>query len=347
MRWPALVGVLALSAVVSIFRATGHVPGRATLPPRTVSVLHLRALRDSILHADLAEGLGARAARVSPGWRGLVAVARDTGGRVSPLADSTLRRVRLAWGRAVGSVPRVPALLIVDDEVRVPFVFPAPGRGGACTTTVWTAGAAWRTGAIGPCAWLATLGTPSPGLSGWLDSTGVLSQAVPAGFVPTDSTLTDYARKYAALGQWAPAAGMTAPAYLAAPAAVACASGRIASCVPAAMLSGRDRQDDGLWSYFGRPSGLGGYQRFLLRDLNSEFGTDRLAVFWHSSGPVPEAFQSAFGVPLDQWLQPRLRDFLGSVELGAGRLGPVALSALLWTLVLGTFTWAVARRLRA
>jgi hypothetical protein len=346
MRWPAFVGILAFVATFSIFRATRDDGAVPRVSSRTLRGVHLRALHDSILRADLREGLPARAARLSPPVEGLVVVARDSAGVLRRLPDSTLRPIRYAWGRAVGGTSRVPALLIVDDVTRDPLVTPTPERGGVCTIAVWFPDAAYRDGPLGPCAWYARLGMPSDPVAAWLDSTGVLPSAAPAGFIPTDSTLRDYARRYAALGVMAPLTGMTAPAYTAAPPAVRCAAGDLAACLPAAMASDSVRGIDGFWSYWGRPAGLGGYERYLLRDLDREFGPDRLAAFWHSPRPVPEAFRSAFGVPLDRWLAPHLSDHLGTLELGAGRLGMAAVSALIWTLLLGGFGWLAARRLR-
>ena len=138
--------------------------------------------------------------------------------------------------------------------------------------------------------------------------------------------------------------GITPPVYNASPEAVRCAVGQVESCFSATSKTNVLRR--GPWAFWGVPSSLGGYQSYLLRDLDHEFGRARMTAFWHSSAPVPAAFQSAFGLPLNDWLAPHLRDYLGTVELGAGDVGHAALSALVWTVLLVMLGWWAARRLR-
>ena len=346
MRWPALVGLIALAIVGAVYRAARPPQAPMVVSEQARRGAHLRALRDSILRADIREGLATRAIRAAPAEGGLVVVTRDSDGALHALPDSERRHVTLAWQRAVGGAAHVPSFLVVDEFAGRTVTPPGSGQGAACWSSHWTVEAIWRGGQLGPCAWYATLGEPSATVGAWLQANGALQHALPPHFVQTDSTPALYGERYAALGFAGPLSGMTPPAYIASPKAVRCASGDVRSC------TGADRESDelalppGAWVYFGGAVGLGGYQSYLLRDLDHEFGRERLEAFWRSSGPIPDAFLSAFGVPLNDWLAPHLRGYLGTVELGAGDVGRAALSALVWTVLLGMLGWWAARRLR-
>jgi len=47
---------------------------------------------------------------------------------------------------------------------------------------------------------------------------------------------------------------------------------------------------------------LTGEAGYLLADLEEEFGAERFQAFWTSEAPVDEAFESAFGAPVGQWM---------------------------------------------
>lgn len=345
MRWPALVGLALFALVVSAYRTifTSWYAG-PVITPRYEAQRHLGGLRDSILRADVREGLATRAARVAPPRAGLIVVTRDDDGVLGAVPDSARRPIDLAWQRAVGDQTRIPAVVIVDLSVRDPLIAPSSMQGSACVSSHWSADRVWQEGQLGPCAWYASLGLPSASVGDWVGTNGVLYDAVPSGFVSRDSTPAARSKRILGMGFAASLAGLIPPVYDASADAVRCVEGSRESCFTATTKS--DAFPTGPWAFWGVPSSLGGYQSYLLRDLDREFGRQRLTAFWHSSVPMPAAFESAFGVPLSDWLAPHLRDYLGTVELGAGDVGRAALSALVWTVLLGVLGWWAARRLR-
>ena len=54
----------------------------------------------------------------------------------------------------------------------------------------------------------------------------------------------------------------------------------------------------------------------VFRALETEFGPDRFQAFWTSPLPVPDAFHSAFGVPVERWVMGFGRSHLGSLNRG-------------------------------
>ena len=345
MRWPTLVGLALFALVVSGYQSLfTHWYAPPLITPRYVAQRHLGELRDSILRADVREGLPARAARVAPPRSGLVVVLRDADGALHALPDTARQPIDAAWQRVVGSRPLIPAVVVVDGSVRDPLIAPSAGPGSVCVSSHWTAQWVWQDHQLGPCAWYASLGLPSASVGDWVGTNGVLYDAVPSGFVSRDSTPAARSERILGMGFAASLAGLVPPVYDASADAVRCVEGSRESCFTATTKS--DALPTGPWTFWGVPSSLGGYQSYLLRDLDREFGRQRLTAFWHSSAPMPAAFESAFGVPLSDWLAPHLRNYLGTVELGAGDVGRAALSALVWTVLLGLLGWWAARRLR-
>lgn len=347
MRWPAFAGVIALAATVSIYRAVRPVARPAPVSAQTQRLRHLRALQDSILAAELREGLVARATRLSPVRHGIVGVSEDRAGTLHPLPDSAVRILDSVWARYVPAEPKLTTVLIEGGSGWK--IIPGSDGNGTqlCAVALWPGFLGpterqipyW----IGPCTWYARYGAPGAAIAAWLQRTGVGWRAVPPRFVSTDSTPAQYGLWYRRLHFVAGLTGTAPPAYDAAPAAIRCSQGGTAACALAATAPDGSASYESFW---GAMRGMGSYQGYLLRDLFHDFGPDRVGVFWRSSAPVPEAFQSAFGVPVSEWLGPHLRDYLGAVELGAGDLRGASLSALIWVLLIGGLCWWAARRLR-
>jgi hypothetical protein len=80
---------------------------------------------------------------------------------------------------------------------------------------------------------------------------------------------------------------------------------------------------------------LPGVEHQLLTDLEAEFGQDRFARFWTSSLAVPEAFEEAFGLAPDRWLQGWVRRHYFSGPSGAELVeaGAIAVVLLLGSIV--------------
>ncbi|MCK5650045.1 MAG: hypothetical protein KAJ42_01650 [Gemmatimonadetes bacterium] len=58
----------------------------------------------------------------------------------------------------------------------------------------------------------------------------------------------------------------------------------------------------------------GGFDRALLADIETEFGPERFQRFWTSEEEFAEAFESAFGVPLGDWVMKWAQERLGKIE---------------------------------
>jgi hypothetical protein len=57
-----------------------------------------------------------------------------------------------------------------------------------------------------------------------------------------------------------------------------------------------------------------GFDRSLLADIENEFGAERFQRFWTSEGEMAVAFESAFGVPLGEWIMEWAQERLGKIE---------------------------------
>ncbi len=66
------------------------------------------------------------------------------------------------------------------------------------------------------------------------------------------------------------------------------------------------------YRYF--PEIYGGFDRGFLADIETEFGPDRFQRFWTSEEELAEAFESAFGVPLGDWVMSWAQERLGKIE---------------------------------
>ncbi len=91
---------------------------------------------------------------------------------------------------------------------------------------------------------------------------------------------------------------------------------------------------------------LGFFGSRFLADLEAAMGPDRFARFWASPDPMPEAFEGAFGVPLETWVHGWLLRRFEPVRAGTALGGGEASSILLWIALAFTAAAAVQRRRR-
>jgi hypothetical protein len=63
---------------------------------------------------------------------------------------------------------------------------------------------------------------------------------------------------------------------------------------------------------------LGQHEQFLFQDLVEEFGPARFGAFWRSDADLEKAFESAFGVPVAQWMMTWARRHYGELQRGPG-----------------------------
>jgi hypothetical protein len=89
---------------------------------------------------------------------------------------------------------------------------------------------------------------------------------------------------------------------------------------------------------------FGGYDEFLFESLEKEFGPERFQAFWASELPVLEAFQSAFGLPAEEWVMAWAQAFFGPLERGPGVPLNASLLALLTIGVFGGLAASAANR---
>ena len=164
---------------------------------------------------------------------------------------------------------------------------------------------------VGPCLLHAKYGSPGDGTFHWLRSGGyALGEGSMGYWVRRDTIPME--REVRGFG--------VRRIYRLSPDGEACVMGRRDACLRA-FLKGDSRGPAGLsypwgsdlWSSgispvafrsggAGSRVGFGGTGARLLYDLEEEFGTERFARFWSSELDVEEAFQTAFGEPVEEWL---------------------------------------------
>lgn len=98
------------------------------------------------------------------------------------------------------------------------------------------------------------------------------------------------------------------------------------------------------------PSGemppLGNSGRYLVADLEAQFGPQRFRAFWTSNAEVPQAFEAAFGVPMDEWALSWVSDNLGLTRAGPSLPRPDALGGILLLALCAIVAGAWTRRRR-
>jgi hypothetical protein len=73
----------------------------------------------------------------------------------------------------------------------------------------------------------------------------------------------------------------------------------------------------------------------LLRDLETQFGTERFRQFWQSGQPVEQAFEAAFGVALGEWVHDWSEARYGPITLGSRMKADTIVLSLIF---IGLFT---------
>jgi hypothetical protein len=265
--------------------------------------------------------------------------------------------VGLIWRPAdLGAIPGMPiaartrAVTFVGRHRGTPFcvrALPYLERAGPATL---------RYGPdLGPCRIYAKYGAPGDMIQEWLEAASLGFARVAA---PTYAA--DIARMQPPARGTMRLFGMTRPPQASANVAVqACLAGRADACERA--LTDPEliapQVGDEAWIVANSPaSSLGGgaatppfgyLDDGLLYEWEATFGTEAFRRFWTSTRPVPDAFETAFGEPLGEWV-------LGWAEhhVGLYRAGPsIPSGALGWCLLtlsaLAAVATATAARRRA
>lgn len=125
-----------------------------------------------------------------------------------------------------------------------------------------------------------------------------------------------------------------------------CRGGVTRSCIAAYFeMKGATRDPGILGNRSGQPMSLFPGSRDLLRDLETEFGAERIGDFWRSDLPVVEAFAAAFGVPAEEWLHNWTVTRFGSRYAGPGMpLASWGYTILILGLFAGLAGWRAKRR---
>jgi hypothetical protein len=196
-------------------------------------------------------------------------------------------------------------------------------------------------GVLGPCAFVARYGLPSPTIDAWI-------RAGAHRFARLRRTAVTRPRTYPE-SAW--------PYQLASVQAVwlrACRAGRMDVC-RRFMLDGSVRREGR--DTFDSDVGSAGRAAFdmqsrneppavptLLADLEQEFGPERFARFWNGQGTVEEAFAAAFGMDIGEWTRDWSRRADPGSTLAARLDAGTVLLALLTTIALAAIAAIVALR---
>ena len=177
----------------------------------------------------------------------------------------------------------------------------------------WRLGDGERAALFGPCAFYAIFGKSGRTLAQWLDSpSGFIALSFDTAVSPVpvreerDRTLD--------LSNWVPGSWQQYRAHdLDIP---ACLVGRTDRCSylvsgPASPLRFVLPADvpvlEGVRTY---AYAAGSYESFLLSDLLAEKGRDAFAVFWQSNEPLEQAFATAFGEPLGEFVHRWIQSYV-------------------------------------
>ena len=89
-----------------------------------------------------------------------------------------------------------------------------------------------------------------------------------------------------------------------------------------------------------------GMEQFNFADLVTEFGPDAFKAFWTSELEVPDAFRSAFGLGMDEWMLSWVTANFGMSKAGPGLTRSAGFGGLLAMSALAIIGGAWARRRR-
>ncbi|MFI5235678.1 MAG: hypothetical protein ACHQXA_08210, partial [Gemmatimonadales bacterium] len=197
-------------------------------------------------------------------------------------------------------------------------------------------------------AYYAEFGAPGPAIRAWFVSTavGLISRPPQSNRGNTVWRFWEDPRGMEDPNSWSfRLLRQPIPPYFASPDGAACVAAASPRCT-AALLWPVPHSSERSWWYWGNGRALAGFEEVLLPRLLVQFGPKRFGAFWHSTEPVPAAFEHAFGLPLDQWLHPELVDYLGPLDAGAGDLKSASMSVLVWVVLLGLAMAGLARKLK-
>ncbi len=208
-----------------------------------------------------------------------------------------------------------------------------------------------RSSLTGVCSWMHRYGMPGPEVAEWLRGPGTTMAAAPGPFAGPviDSDLLPEHMVFERRGALGFPGGFRALSRLGASyywigglERDRCLSGEAEACVEV-VLERPEGWDAARRGGFDAVEGFRTWPQdaHLLATLESEFGPERFRSFWTSDAPVPEAFRSAFGEPLGEWVlgwygrhaeltppgpSPRAAGLLGTlaVLLAAGLLSTLA-----------------------
>jgi len=178
---------------------------------------------------------------------------------------------------------------------------------------------------VGPCILHAKYGNPGDGTFSWLRSGGyALAEGSMGSWVQRNTTQIDPVSRGFGFRQ----------AFRLSPHGTGCVQGAKDSCLEIFRMvdDGGYRSPTNPWgsavwasgtfpvAYRSGGSnagmGLGGEETHLLYDLEEEFGEERFREFWTSDQDVEEAFQAAFGEPVEDWLVRWTQARWGELDLG-------------------------------
>lgn len=178
---------------------------------------------------------------------------------------------------------------------------------------------------LGPCAIHAKYGSPGAGISRWLRGGGYVYGEAGLSRKIAGDPLGWYTESRRFGVRWHPHLS---------PAAAACLAGRREACRTVFLHPFAD--DTPYRSYaggraYGRPPVpslayqsrrvyeqrvFGGAEGELVSVLEAEFGPERFSAFWSSESEVTEAFRTAFGIPVEDWVQDWARKRWEDLESG-------------------------------
>jgi hypothetical protein len=346
------------------------------LPPSAVSVPEIRTIpevaRVQAIEAEMRRGQAAlRAIRWSDSLSALVIQAAVDGVALSPprgeaVDPEAARRWEDAQRTALaGRARRDPRMVVGffwqrSDPVgrltrEVTFVGLRDGTPYCIEASPYTGRGAmlgWDDTRVGACQLYAAHGPPGGRIQEWLDASalGFVRIAVPtfaadfarAGLPPPDARLFGVGRpslSYQSLTVQACLAGraeaceraMTDPELIAPQVG---ADAWLVANTPASSFGGR--QSDPPFGYL---------DDGLLYEWEAGFGPEAFSRFWTSSERVPEAFETAFGVPLGEWVLRWAEEHVGLYRAGPS----LPAGSLLWSVLAlaglaGAATLTAARR---
>lgn len=377
------LGLLTVSAIAATtwLVVRGSVDDRSRSRPGSPERVAARALADSVSRLGLLVQTNELRLRVDsavgesdPGRVPRVIVLGDgNAAMLAPMTDSLLGALHVA---EVAAVPMRLALVESSPEwsgwrmhASTFAILPGEATANGCTAVrvvtsdaIEARGELWSwlrlpwEGAVGPCWYLASFGTPGPGIRAWLDS----RYWDVAGAVPPHSRRANFQDNYEpAPNLFYRLFGDLGGMYAGGSATLqGCASDKPSLCeaallgspFPPGLLPQGIVGTERLNAY-----ALGAYQwltgvppwasRELLATMVEVLGPVRFAEFWTSRAPVANAFQAAAGIPFAEWYSNQLRRDLrqaGVVDPGSKVFWPSAAAIL--ALALGLSLWGARRR---